>query len=60
MIDKQKVIRHLISEMEDPFRKEIAKKFKSWIDEDKIGAVGEFFLYLLEQAEKGKFSKEEK
>lgn len=58
MIDQTKVIRRLISEMDNPFVVEIVKKFKSWIDSEKVGAVEKFFLYLLEETEKGTFSKE--
>ena len=60
MIDKEKVIRYIEVQKEDPFMLEISEKFLSWIEGEKVRPVGKFLLELLQKAENGDFKSNDK
>lgn len=60
-MEEEKVRRYLRSQMDEPFVKDVAKKFYSWIrreESSRIGPVGKFFVEILERAERGEFRSE--
>jgi len=60
MVDKEKVVRYIEMQKEDPFVLEISKKFLSWIKGEKVRSVGKFLLELLQKAENGDFKSNDK